>query len=204
VSSIEFPPIDAVAGRAWTWQLLWIGRIVESKGIETAIRALPLLPQEATLAIVGPVAPDYLVFLQALATSLGVANRLQFDHASRTEIHARYQAADVTLFTSAIEHEGFGLVPLEAMAAGCPGIATGVGGSGEYCVDHHNCLRVPPGDAGALAAAIRRMAANPRLRDTLTAGGLQTAAEYTLDRFAAAVLQSAIEEIACHDGRWAN
>jgi glycosyltransferase involved in cell wall biosynthesis len=196
VSSAEFPPMDMVAGRSWTWQVLWVGRVVESKGIETAIRALPLLPQEASLAVVGPVPPDYLAFLQTLATALGVAERIQFNHASRLEIRAHYQAADVTLFTSAIEHEGFGLVPLEAMAAGCPVIATGVGGSGEYCADHYNCLRIPPGDAQALAAAIGQLAANPQLRGNLITGGLRTAAAFTLDTFASAIERAVLEEIA--------
>jgi len=53
------------------------------------------------------------------------------------QMRHRYQQADVTLFTSMIEHEAFGLVPLEAMASGCPVIATGVGGSGEYWQRRH-------------------------------------------------------------------
>ena len=56
-------------------------------------------------------------------------------------MRACYQRADATLFTSMIEHEAFGLVPLEAMVSGCSVIATCVGGSSEHCIDGVNCLR---------------------------------------------------------------
>ena len=67
------------------------------------------------------------VILEALATAEGVAARIRFALASRAEVREHYLAADATLFTGAIRHEAFGLVPLEAMAAGCPVVSTGVG-----------------------------------------------------------------------------
>ena len=65
-----------------------------------------------------------------LYPSFREANRLTFSLASHQEMRAHYQQADVALFTSMIEHEAFGLVPLEAMASGCPVVATCVGGVG--------------------------------------------------------------------------
>jgi D-inositol-3-phosphate glycosyltransferase len=72
-----------------------------------------------------------------------------------------------------IEHEAFGLVPLEAMASGCPLIATGVGGSSEYCLDGVNCIRMPPGDPAALARAVQQLAQSQDLRRRLVGGGLR-------------------------------
>jgi glycosyltransferase involved in cell wall biosynthesis len=73
------------------------------------------------------------------------------------------------------------------MGSGCPVVATGRGGSGEYLRDGDNCLLFPAGDAGALAAALRRLANSPELRERLRAGGLATAPRYTEAIFNAAV-----------------
>ena len=187
LSPIEFPPLVKVPDRPWQWRLLWVGRVIEEKGIETAIHALSLLPQNACLETVGPVEPAYRSRLEALAATLDVASRLSFSVASRQQIHQHYQQGDVTLFTSMIEHEAFGLVPLEAMASGCPVIATGVGGSSEYCLDGVNCMRVPPGDPAALARAVQQMALSQDLCQRLVEGGFRTAKVFTLDRQAAGI-----------------
>jgi glycogen synthase len=187
LSQTEFPPLAQVLDRPWQWRLLWMGRVIEEKGVETAIHALSLLPQNATLEIVGMVDPVYRQHLEALVATLGVASRLDFSLASRQQVHQRYQQADVTLFTSMIEHEAFGLVPLEAMASGCPVIATGVGGSSEYCLDGVNCLRVPPGEPDTLARTVQQMAQSRDLRRRLVEGGLATAEACTLDRQAAGI-----------------
>ena len=159
--------------------------MIEEKGIETAIKALSSLPKDTMLEIVGPIEPTYRQRLEALAATLGVASQLSFSLASRQKMRQRYQQADVTLFTSMMEHEAFGLVPLEAMASGCPVIATGVGGSSEYCLDGVNCMRVPPGDSAALAHAVRQLAQSRALLRHLVGSGLRTASAYTLERQAA-------------------
>jgi len=112
---------------------------------------------------------------------------MHFSLPSRQQMRQRYQQGDVTLFTSMIEHEAFGLVPLEAMASGCPVIATGVGGSSEYCLDGVNCIRVSPGDPAALARAVQHLAQSQGLRRRLVEGGLRTARAFTLDGQAAGI-----------------
>jgi glycosyltransferase involved in cell wall biosynthesis len=109
-----------------------------------------------------------------------------------------YERADLTLFTSEIEHEAFGLMPLEAMASGCPVVATCTGGSGEYCLDEVNCLFCIAGDAESLAFAIGRLATNPALRRRLIKGGLRTARELTLDRQAEQIEQWLVTEATRH------
>ncbi len=187
LSSTEFPPLVQAPDRPWRWRLLWVGRVIEEKGIETAIHGLSLLPRNATLEIVGPIKQAYRSRLEALAATLGIASRLSFSLASRQQMRQRYQRADVTLFTSMIEHEAFGLVPLEAMASGCPVIATSVGGSSEYCLDAVNCVRVPPGDPAALARSVQQLAQSRNLRRRLVEGGLRTASTFTLVRQAAGI-----------------
>ncbi len=187
LSPTEFPTLVKVPDRPWRWRLLWVGRVIEEKGIETAINAVSYLPTDTTLDIVGPVEQAYRQRLEALAGTLGVASRLSFSLAPRQQVRSRYQQADVSLFTSMIEHEAFGLVPLEAMASGCPVIATGVGGSSEYCLDGVNCIRVSPGDPAALARAVQHLAQSQDLRRRLVEGGLRTARAFTLDRQAAGI-----------------
>jgi glycosyltransferase involved in cell wall biosynthesis len=111
-------------------------------------------------------------------------------------VRTYYQASDVTLFTSTIAHEAFGLVPLEAMASACPVVCTGVGGSGEYCHDGVNGLRVPPEDPAALATAVKRLAVEPALRGRIVEGGLRTAAAFTVERQARAIERCLYAEIA--------
>src|SRR6266702_690462 len=51
LSPTEFPPLVQGPDRPWRWRLLWVGRVIEEKGIETAIHALSLLSPHATLEI---------------------------------------------------------------------------------------------------------------------------------------------------------
>ncbi len=99
----------------------------------------------------------------------------------RTRLRSDIATSDVLLFPGRWE-EPWGLVPLEAMACGCPVVATGRGGSREYLEDGYNCLLVP-GQPEALARAVRRLSDDPALRERLRAGGLATAPRYTEDAF---------------------
>ncbi len=82
--------------------------------------------------------------------------------------------------------EGFGFPPLEAMASGIPVISTAVGSIPEVTGDA--ALLVPPADAGALAAAIRRVVAEPTLRADLVARGTLRARAFPTTTCARALL----------------
>jgi glycogen synthase len=87
--------------------------------------------------------------------------------------------------------EPFGLVPLEAMSVGRPVIATGAGGSGEYLRDEENCLLYAPReDPAALAAAARRLASEPSLRQRLRRGGFETVERLTEAAWCEAVAEA--------------
>jgi glycosyltransferase involved in cell wall biosynthesis len=83
-------------------------------------------------------------------------------------------------------YEGFGLPPLEAMAAGCPAIVSRAASLPEVCGDA--ALYFDPLDSGSLAEAIQRLLHQPELRATLRCRGLERARQFTWERSAAAVL----------------
>ncbi len=179
----DFPTVAHV-DRPWRWRLAYVGRIDRCKAIDTAIRAMSQCPPEASLVVHGRGDDVYLSELEALATNLGLKERVVFTASSRDEVASVYREVDVVVFSSTCG-EGFGLVPIEAMACATPVVATRDGGSAEYLEVENNCLAFGPGDADALARALTRLAEDAELRRTLVAGGLLTAATFTVDRQAA-------------------
>jgi glycogen synthase len=181
--------------REWSWNVLSVGRIDPRKGIDTAIRALAELPPEARLTIAGEGDAATLERLRSLTGELELGGRVSFvGFQDQGRLATLYAAADVVVFPVTWD-EPWGLVPIEAMAHGVPVVATGRGGSAEYLRDGSNALLHPPCDHAALAAAIRRLADDPALRETLRAGGAATAPEHTARRFNArleAVMLAAI------------
>lgn len=99
------------------------------------------------------------------------------------ELVALYQNARAFLFPSLTE--GFGLPPAEAMALGCPVIATDRGAVPEVMGDA--CIYVDPSDGAAWVDAARRVWDDPALRADLTAKGLVRAQAWTWDRAADAL-----------------
>jgi rhamnosyl/mannosyltransferase len=140
---------------------LFIGRLVPYKGLENLIAAVGMVP-EAELVIMGegPLAEA----LRQLAADSGCRGRvLLTGAASRREIAANLGRARALVLPSLDASETFGLVQLEAMAAGVPVIAsdlpTGVREVGEPGV---TCRLVKPGDPVALADVMRGMVQDPQ------------------------------------------
>jgi glycosyltransferase involved in cell wall biosynthesis len=182
--------------RDWSWRLLYVGRIDPRKGIDTALEALALLPDAATLTVVGGGDRERLEALRALAGRLGLAERVDFTGPRpQAGLPAVYAAADAVLFPVRWR-EPWGLVPLEAMGSGRPVVATGTGGSSEYLRDGVNCLLFPSGDVPALAERVRRLHADPALRAALTAAGAETARQHTHHAFHARVEAVLAEAVA--------
>ncbi len=178
--------LDPAPESEWAGRLLYVGRLDGRKGIDVAIDALARLPG-AVLTVVGGGDPGEDARLRARAARLGVEERVRWEgQRSRAALLEAYAACDAVLFPVRWE-EPWGLVPLEAMARGRPVVASGRGGSGEYLRDGENCLLSPAGDAEALAACVRRLAAEPALRARLRAGGLETAPRHTEPIFNARV-----------------
>ncbi|HEY1360071.1 MAG TPA: glycosyltransferase family 4 protein [Thermoleophilaceae bacterium] len=203
-AEIAHPGVDEslfrpAPARAWRWSLLYVGRIDERKGIDSAVEALASLPGEARLAVLGSGDDDFLAELHERCSSLGLNGRVDFGVRPRAELAEAYADADVLLFPVRWE-EPWGLVPLEAMAVGTPVVATGTGGSGEYLRDGQNAL-VVGGEAGPdeLAAAVERLVADEALREHLRQGGLETASRYT-ERAYNEAIAAALERVVAEAG----
>src|SRR6266550_1131703 len=157
--------------------VLFVGRLVERKGVAHLIEAMARLghgDEGPRLEIVGagPERPR----LEALARRLGVANRVAFrGKIAPDELQASYARAAVCVLPSVLDArgdtEGLGVVLLEAMNHATPVIASRVGGIPDIVEDGVSGLLVPPGDAAALAAAVRRLRDDPDLARRLGEGG---------------------------------
>jgi glycosyltransferase involved in cell wall biosynthesis len=137
-----------------------VSRLTRLKGIEHFLEAAAALKPrypDVRFLIVGetsPPDPAYLVELQQLAATLGVIDRVTFT-GRRSDIPEVLGAAAVSVMPSL--NEALSNVLLESMAAAAPVVATRVGGTPEALDDGVTGLLVPPGDAGAITAAVSRM-----------------------------------------------
>jgi glycosyltransferase involved in cell wall biosynthesis len=104
--------------------------------------------------------------LEAEAERLGVADRVRF-LGRREDVPQLLAACDVFALPSL--YEGSSLALLEAMAAGIPIVSSAIGGTDELIEDGRSGLLVPPGDAAALAAALRQLLSDSELREGLAA-----------------------------------
>lgn len=175
-----------------------VGRLCAQKAPDDLLEAaLPLLRQagrRVELWFVGaPDDADLAHSLAARALAWGVADRVRF-LGYRADVADVYAALDVVVLPS--RWEGFGLVVVEAMAAGRPVVATDVGGVAEAAGGA--ALLVPPGDVDGLTRSIRRLLEDERLAADLAARGRLRAAALgwdgaaaTLDRLYRRVLAEA-------------
>jgi glycosyltransferase involved in cell wall biosynthesis len=136
--------------------LLYIGRLVDKKGVDVLVEALARL-DGARLEVVGD-GPDR-VALDQLAARLGVADRVRFrGKLPKAGVLAALARAQVAVIPSRVgaggDMEGTPVVLCEVMAAGVPVVASNLGGLGECIDDGLDGLLVPPGDVDALAAAL--------------------------------------------------
>jgi rhamnosyl/mannosyltransferase len=149
---------------------LFIGHLSRFKGLDFLLRAMELVP-ELRLDIVGS-GPEG-NRLRTLARALAVDDRVKWwGEYPDEDLPRRMADADFLVLPSVSVEEMFGMVLLEAMAAGRPVITTDVP-SGVREVNQHGVtgLEVPMRDVGALADAMRLLSIDPGLRERLGAAG---------------------------------
>lgn len=147
-----------------------VARILPAKGHADLVAALAQLVSESVthsrLLLVGD---GELGWVREVAREWGVEDRVVFA-GFRDDVPACMRAMDVLAHPTL--SEGFGQVIIEAIAAGTPVVATGVGGIPELIVDGETGLLVPPHAPCALAQALLRLHDDPRLGERLAGEAL--------------------------------
>ena len=162
--------------------ILCVARIDRQKNQMALVEAAARHPG-MELRLVGPVTqPDYDEELKRRAAELGVEGRVVFVGALKPgspELIAEYARADA--FALASRHEPFGIVVLEAWAAGLPVLASDVGGLGKLCAAHPEAaITFSSGDSAALDHAIDELSGRVAsgALEAMSAAGRKAAAEY--------------------------
>lgn len=148
---------------------LFCGRLVQNKGLETLIDAVPMTAATTRLLIAGD--GSLRRSLVARAAKLGVSNRVEFlGRLPESELSALYARATVVVVPSEWP-EPLGMVGPEALAHGRPVVGTAAGGSSEWLKSDVTGLIVPTRDAAALAKAVNRLISDVDLAARLGAAG---------------------------------
>jgi glycosyltransferase involved in cell wall biosynthesis len=185
------PSADAVAHRAAlraqfetpprATVIIHVSRLDPPKGQDVLLRALAGLDRDAPewrCWLVGgaqrPAEIGYLARLKDEARALGIADRVHF-LGQREDVAALLAAADVFCQAN-YEPEGFGIVFVEAMAAGIPVVTTELGAALEV-VERSCGLLVPPQDPAALTRALDDLLRNPERRAAMGVAGRRHAAQ---------------------------
>ena len=187
-----FRPLDERARRGPT--VLFVGNIAASKGIETVLDAVLRLRQsypDILLQVAGK-GDDLWKRLASRAAAAGAQENLERIPfvKDRETIVKLFQRADV--FASPADHEnGVANVYVEAMACGCPVVASVTGGAPEAVAHEETGLLVPPRDPEATAHAIDRLLAGDGLHRRLSAESRKQALEYfSQDKYIERVLRA--------------
>ncbi len=173
-NGIDLAPFTGVPAHGTAARALFVGRVDASKGADIVLDAAAAVPG-LTLTMVGGAAAE----ISQQVDRLGIADRVRLLGEQPRETVLRLMADhDVFLMPGRID-EGFGLVYLEAMAAGLAVVGTATGGAAEFCKDGANALVVGPRPA-EVSAAIRRLQDDEPLRQRLVTEGRRTAERYSL------------------------
>ncbi|OCQ93814.1 hypothetical protein BCR12_10705 [Limnothrix sp. P13C2] len=168
-------------------RILYAGLVIQSKGPHTLLEALTVLQQqqvdfECTIAG-NAIHADYLAALRQYLQQTGLVHRVRLvGHLDRAQLADCFAQHNVFVFPS-IQPEAFGIVQVEAMAAGLTVLSTGVGGASEVIESGVSGLLFPAGDAISLAQALISLPQDPERWARLVATGQAAAfAKFDIER----------------------
>jgi len=168
-------------------RVVFAGRIVSQKGVAVLIRAAREVDGEFVICGDG----RQLQAMRSLARRIGVERRVHFKGWLGAEDLANEFASASVVVVPSLWPEPFGLVGIEALAAGRPVIASATGGIEDWLDDGISGLCVKPGDVDDLAQALNRLLADPDMQRTMgEAGKLAVHARFSPERHVAALLDA--------------
>jgi glycogen(starch) synthase len=182
---IDVPYIEAVphapsiAANYSSPHVLFLGQLKERKGYDTLAQAMPLVLEACptTTFLFAGQNPARAGHLTEICERIGTHARMVLLGKVSEEDKVRLmRSAECLVYPT--RYESFGLPPLEAMAAGCPVIATNIPVVNEMIQDGVNGVLVTREDPAALARGIVRVLSDPALRVSLVAGGKRALAQY--------------------------
>ena len=155
--------------------IFFCGRHEERKGLAVLLEAFSSLPPDARLWIAsdGPAGPPL------RATYAGDGRISWLGRISDPEKFARLRGSSVFCAPS-LHGESFGVVLIEAMAAGTAVVASGLDGYRNVATDGIDALLVEPGDVAALTKALTTVLVDRRLADSLRHAGLRRAKDFSM------------------------
>lgn len=163
--------------------LIYTGRLVPEKGVQSTLQALQILAQTQNFTFYIAGDGPYRTFLQQLTEELGLENQVHF-LGYRQDVFSLLTQADIFIHMPRWE-EGFGLSVIEAMAAGCICVCGDRGAMPELITHGHNGFLVPEDDPTFLAKTLDSV-----IRQNLTHGfpklrhhAAQRAADFSASRF---------------------
>lgn len=175
-NGVETVEIDAATPLATDRPaIFFLGRHEERKGLDVLLAALSRLDEDVVCWVAGT-GPD----TARLRERYGDDRRIDWlGRISEADKLARLRGATVFCAPS-LHGESFGIVLAEAMAAGTAVVASSLDGYRNVATDGRDAVLVPPGDADALAAALRGLLGDDHRRALLVAGGRARASELSM------------------------
>jgi len=169
-----YPIVPLPAAKPEHCDVLFVGRLVPGKGVDVLLRALAGLDASAVVAGDGPARSE----LETLADTLGLRERIRFSGwVDATRVAGLLRGARLLALPS-VWQEPFGIVGIEALAAGVPVVASSVGGIPSWLADGEGGVLVPPDDVDALAGTLGRLLADEAARLELAEEGPRVAARF--------------------------
>ncbi len=180
---IDLAPFSA-AKKVWqskdsekSFLVLTLTRLRPFKGLEIAIRAAAELPDEINWQVHGEGSSEYRKRLEELVASSRISHRFKLlQPVDPTEVYQLYRTAD--LFVLLSDDEPFGIVFIEAMAAGVPVVGTKAGGVPDVFGPTLEKQLVPVQNAPAAAAVIRSLLFSPEERARAREAGIMRARDF--------------------------
>jgi len=166
-SIVAYPPTDRLGevismeaihkrSRQNPFRILFLGNVIERKGLHTLLDAVSRLPAVFKLDIVGSLTtePKYAKHMQDRVLASGLSSFVKFHFSlDHEQLKTILRAAHVLVVPSS--YEGFGIVYLEGMAFGLPAIGTTAGAAGEIISHETDGFLIEPGDSDSLADRLR-------------------------------------------------